>query len=160
MGNAVILSNSQSVLFLIGKGLTGQPISQAEWLGVGMAFAGVAFCSRDDSSQAVVDPTSDHHPKVLIGDGLAILSAVAGVSYMLTSKYCRSSIQNIYVFMLGIMIIASLTSIVYAYMGGLMLSWDRDDHHGVLGWTQLRKDRLPLELLMVLSCNFLGAIGK
>jgi len=39
------------------------------------------------------------------------------------------------------------------------MTFDMDPNHGSWGWLQMKADRFPLEVIMVLVCNVLGAMG-
>ena len=49
VGNAVILSNSQALLLLLGKLFIGDPVSLMEGTGAIVAFSGALLCSKDSS---------------------------------------------------------------------------------------------------------------
>ena len=155
VGNAVILSNCQAILLLIGKAAMGEAVTMAEGLGAIIAFGGAVFCSRDSAD--TVDSTQTGN-LTIIGDLYALLSAVTGVVYLITAKTVRPT-MNLYFFMFIIMSLGTLCGIGYAYIGGSLITFDRHIDHGVFGWLHWDVDRLPVELIMVISCNILGAMG-
>ena len=155
VGNAVILSNCQAILLLLGKIAMGEHISLAEGLGAITAFGGAIFCSRD--SAETIDST-ETGGLTIVGDLYALLSAVSGVLYLITAKTVRPT-MNLYLFMFVIMFLGTLCSIGYTCFDGSVITFDNDIDHGIFGWMNWNVDRLPVELIMVLACNILGAMG-
>jgi drug/metabolite transporter (DMT)-like permease len=58
VGNAVILSNSQALLLLAGKVVTGSSVTPLEGSGALTAFCGAVFCSLDSAATAAKDASS------------------------------------------------------------------------------------------------------
>ena len=185
VGNAVILSNSQSVLLLIGKIFVGQRILALEAAGAIIAFAGATVCSLDSAAReaevsggeamgATATSSGDSH-LTLLGDGLAMMSAVAGVFYLTFAKAVRPHF-NLYVFMFLIMFCGSSMILTFMLIYRVStdfhvhhtvvtslthfhISIDRNIEHGIWGWMNWRYDRLPLELCMVVLCNVFWCHG-
>ena len=153
IGNTVIFSNTQAIILLIGKTIMGETLSWAEALGSLTAFGGAVLCSRD-SAQDDTGTTSS-----LWGDGFALLCAFCGVGYLVTAKTIRPY-MNLYVFMWSVMFWASIGNLTLAYMAGVEVTLDRDVNHGAFGWLNWEVNRFPLEVVMVISCQFFGALGK
>jgi len=86
IGNAVIFTNSQAVLLLIGKAFVGEPVVLVEGVGAMVAFAGAMVCVSDsgESSQS-----EGHDSRAMWGDILALCSAIAGVGYLTFAKAIR-----------------------------------------------------------------------
>jgi drug/metabolite transporter (DMT)-like permease len=155
VGNAVILCNSQSLLLLAGKMFVGNPVSSLEAIGALVAFCGAIFCSID-SSQSV--PASAGG-KTFLGDFLGIVSSIAGVGYLIFAKQTRSH-MNLYVFMYLNMLTGSLITLSFiTLILREPVTFDRNESTGFFGWTNMDADRLPLEIAMVLWCNFFGTLG-
>jgi hypothetical protein len=91
VGNAVILSNSLTLILLVGKVFVGDPVSLLEGAGAMVAFGGAALCSKDSADNMEASNT-------LLGDALAMLSAVGGVGYLIFAKSVRSHVP-LYIFM-------------------------------------------------------------
>jgi drug/metabolite transporter (DMT)-like permease len=161
VGNAVILANSQSLMLLAGKMLVGQRVSTLEGTGALIAFAGAIFCSVD-SSQAAPDSAATGvggGGKTIYGDGMAILSALGGVGYLVFAKQTRSH-MSLYVFMYLNMLMGSIMTLLFmTLILKEPVTWDRHVSTGVFGWLNIEPDRLPLEIVMVLVCNFFGSVG-
>eukprot|EP00977_Amphora_coffeiformis_P001348 scaffold283_cov186-Amphora_coffeaeformis.AAC.6 len=164
INNTVVLGNCQAILFLVGRVVMGQAVSFLEGMGAVIAFAGAAICSREaakgedmDMLRTATDSTEAN--STLKGDALAIMSAVSCVAYLVTAKTVRP-VMNLYVFMCCVMFLASVDALFLAYMSGIDVTWDRDPNKGVFGWMNPQGNRLPLELIMVVSCQFIGAMGK
>ncbi|KAL7578544.1 hypothetical protein ACA910_011603 [Epithemia clementina (nom. ined.)] len=170
VGNALILSNSQSIMLLIGKFFVGQRVTPLEAAGALVAFGGAILCSKD-SSEAVPEqhdnnasssssPQSTYSAASLtyLGDFYALVSAIGGVGYLVFAKSVRLHL-NLYVFMFLNMFLSSLYSLAILYTTGAPISLGLDRDHGIFGWLNVSYDRLPLELVMVLVCNLFGAMG-
>lgn len=153
VGNATILANSQSLLLLVAKFVVGTPILFAEGGGAIVAFSGAALCSRDSVTASISGSNMTLH-----GDLLALVSAVAGVWYLVFAKTIRPHI-SLHIFMFLIMAIGSTLVLFSIMVLGIEHSFDRDSEHGIFGWMNLSSDRLPLEIIMVTVCNILGAMG-
>ena len=160
VGNAVILSNSQSLLLLGGKFLVGAPLVFLEGAGALIAFTGAILCSRDHSSTAAQASPEDTSAglSTLYGDGLALVSAIGGVFYLVFGKSLRSS-MSVYVFMFLIMVLGSTLILVFMMCTQENLTFSRQIDYGIWGWMNIRPDRLPLEIAMVVVCNIIGAMG-
>jgi len=155
VGNALIFSNSQALLLLVGKLFVGQRVTCIEGAGAFIAFSGAILCSRDSSQGS---PTNSGDT-TLWGDLFAILSALSGVTYLVFAKTLRSS-MNLYVFMFMMMALGSLETLVIVAIVGEPLSFDRNRGTGAFGWLNVDEpDRFPLELVMVLVCNLFGTTG-
>lgn len=155
VGNAVIFSNSQALILLVGKAFIGEAVSMLEGSGALVAFSGAIMCSKDSSDTTPEDPGGF---TTVLGDCFAISSAFSGVVYLVLAKTVRTS-MDLYVFMFFIMFIGSLQTLLFLFIAREPYSIDRDPNTGVFGWTAFEQDRLPLELFMVVICNLFGAMG-
>lgn len=150
------VSNCQAILLLIGKACMGEAISLPEGIGAIIAFSGAVMCSRDSAD--TIDSTQTGN-LTIVGDAYALLSAISGVLYLVTAKTVRPT-MNLYFFMFVIMGLGTVCSIGYAYIGGDVITFDRDIDHGMFGWMHMDVDRMPVEFIMVVACNILGAMGE
>lgn len=155
VGNAVILANSQALILLVAKLFVGDHVLLLEGAGALIAFLGATLCSKDSSDAGAANSEND---KTVIGDLIAMVAAVAGVWYLVMAKTIRPYV-SLYLFMFLIMAVGSSLVWVYIVLTGIEYTLDRDVHHGLWGWMNLQSDRLPLEMTMVLFCNFCGTIG-
>jgi K+-sensing histidine kinase KdpD len=130
----------------------GEAIFLPEAVGATIAFSGAVLCSRDAASD-------DEGGSSLRGDGYAIICAIAGLVYLITAKTVRP-VMHFYLFMFCVMSVASVDALILALLAGIEISWDRDLTHGVFGWMNTESDRLPVEMAMIISCQFFGAMGK
>lgn len=180
VGNAVILSNSLALILLVGKLFTGTPTTMLELTGATIAFGGAFLCSRDAANTNAIATTSegegedfmddrqnnnsqfilDGFGKTIVGDLLAITSAVGGVGYVMMAKTCRTH-MSLYMFMFLTMSIGCLMVLFFqVFILQEVVTFNRDVTHGILGFLVWeRSDRLPLELTMVVICNLLGTMG-
>lgn len=155
VGNAVILSNSQSLLLLAGKMLVGHSVSNMEAAGALIAFCGAICCSIDSSQSAPASAGG----KTFLGDFLGIVSSIGGVGYLIFAKQTRSH-MNLYVFMYLNMLTGSLITLFFiSFILRVPVTFDRNGSTGVFGWLNMEADRLPLEIAMVIWCNFFGTLG-
>jgi drug/metabolite transporter (DMT)-like permease len=155
VGNAVILSNSQSILLLAGKFFVAEQVTHLEGTGALVAFLGAVLCSKD--SQDVV-PTSFGDTTIL-GDCIAMLAAFGGVGYLVFAKPLRSEI-DLFVFMTANMLVGTLMIILFMVVVlKEEISLDMDPAIGLFGWLQPQLDRLPVEIIIVVICNLFGTLG-
>jgi drug/metabolite transporter (DMT)-like permease len=155
VGNAVILCNSQSLLLLAGKMLVGHPVSFMEATGALVAFSGAILCSIDSSQAAPASAGG----KTFLGDFIGIVSALGGVGYLIFAKQTRSH-MSLYVFMYLNMLMGSLFTLSFiALVFREPVTFDRNESTGIFGWLNMDADRLPLEIAMVIWCNFFGSLG-
>jgi drug/metabolite transporter (DMT)-like permease len=167
IGNAVIFANSQALILLVGKFLRGHAVLFMEGAGAFVAFAGAILCacsethessgSISDTSQT--DDTSNAH-KAIIGDLLAMCSALFGVGYLTFASAVRPHI-SVTTFMFLVMSCGSVLVLSFLVMmvGIHEVTFDNDPYHGLFGWTAWRWDRLGVELWIVLVCNLVGTMG-
>eukprot|EP00980_Cylindrotheca_fusiformis_P017345 scaffold5380_cov131-Cylindrotheca_fusiformis.AAC.22 len=154
VGNACIYANSQALLLIIGKACVGDKIHWLEGLGVLVAFAGAMLCTEDAEAQSSKDSATPTDGKV--GDGLALLSAVAGVCYLTFAKAVRPGI-SVTVFVFSVMFVGQLLILLYLQLTLESLEYNLDMFDGVFGW--LNVNRLPVVLYMVLVVNSIGTMG-
>ena len=121
VGNTVILSNSQSILLLVGKIFVGQRILALEAAGAILAFCGAALCSQDLADRGSppslsgndMNNTYDgHNLLTLWGDFLALVDAMGGVCYLVFAKTIRPHI-SLYLFMFLIMLLGSTLILIF-----------------------------------------------
>jgi drug/metabolite transporter (DMT)-like permease len=155
VGNAVILSNSLALILLLGKLCMGDPVTLLEGGGAMLAFGGAVLCSKDSAEARSSAPTSG-----LLGDAFAILSAIGGVGYLVFAKTSRQH-MSLYLFIFLTMSVGTLMILLFQILVlGETVTWDRDPNHGVWGFLIVGEaDRLPLEVTMVVVCNFFGSMG-
>ncbi|GFH45763.1 hypothetical protein CTEN210_02237 [Chaetoceros tenuissimus] len=153
--NATILTNSQSILLVVGKMCVGQPIVFLEALGVFVAFSG-AILSAKESADREVDDESFFDS--LWGDALGLISSIGGIGYIVLGKSLRSSFP-VLLFMVLNMLTASFIILLFMYVTEQEISLSRDVNHGIFGWMNIQPDRLPLEIGTVFVCNVLGTMG-
>jgi drug/metabolite transporter (DMT)-like permease len=144
IGNAVIYGNSQALLLIIGRAVWGEHVSGLEILGVLVAFTGAILCSRDSEERANVE--IDYDPRMAMwGDGLALLSAVAGVAYLTCAKAVRPHI-SVTLFMFLVMLFGSVCILLYLIVTGVPITWSRDPHTGLFGWLTMEHDHFIIML--------------
>jgi len=155
VANATILTNSQSILLILGKIFVGYPVVFLEAWGVVVAFIG-AILSAKESADA--EKTDEDALLSLWGDVLGIISSIGGIGYIILGKSLRSCMP-VLLFMILNMTMASLLILLFMWATGQEFSFDRHLDHGVWGWMNLQPDRLPLEIGTVFVCNLLGTMG-
>ena len=101
---------------------------------------------------------ADPHSNEMIGNLIALSASFGMAAYLSIARDLRANC-NLYVFMCVIMSLSSLFILLFIVMSGEHVTFSFDTDHGVFGWLNFTSDRLPLELYMVLSCNFLGTMG-
>ena len=154
IGNAVLFANTQALILLAGKALTGVEIEYLEYLGAIVAFGGAIMCATDEQRVTFQGSGND----AAIGDLLAMVSAVFGVGYLTFAKAVRPA-TSVVTFMFLVMSVGSCLVLLYMTIAEEYITADRHPYHGLFGWMSLRYDRLPLELWIVLVCNVVGTMG-
>ena len=154
IGNAVLFANTQALILLAGKALTGVEIESLEYLGAIVAFSGAIMCATDEQRVSFGENNND----ATIGDLLAMVSAVFGVGYLTFAKAVRPA-TSVVTFMFLVMSAGSCLVLLYMTITNEYFTVDRHPYHGLFGWMSLRYDRLPLELWIVLVCNVVGTMG-
>eukprot|EP00536_Pseudo-nitzschia_multiseries_P003414 jgi/Psemu1/301950/fgenesh1_kg.52_\ len=135
-----------------------------ELTGALVAFGGAVLCSRDaaGATMTTTDYTglSSGLGTTLIGDLLALVSAIAGVGYVTCAKTSRAHLP---LFLFTFLTMAAGTVMVVVFQVAVLrerLTWDCDASYGFWGFLVWNRfDRLRLEVVMVLICNLLGTMG-
>jgi drug/metabolite transporter (DMT)-like permease len=83
VANATILTNSPSILHVLGKLLTGHPVVFLEGFGVFVAFAGAVLSAKDSAKS---EETDESAWLSLWGDTLGIISSSGGIGYIVLWK--------------------------------------------------------------------------
>ncbi len=152
VGNAVILSNSLALILLVGKLFVGDPIMLLEGIGALVAFGGAVLCSKDSAN-------SREASNALLGDVLAMISAIGGVGYLVFAKTARAHMP-MYVFMFSTMALGAFLAWIFQFIVlGEHTTFDMNYNHGIWGFLLPDADRLPLELITVVVCNLCGTMG-
>ena len=158
--NAFVLSNMASLLLIALKVVRGLHSPTLEWGGALVGFSGALVCAATSS----VDVDEQGLGRRLLGNELtgnllAFSCSVATVVYLSMAKKLRTRI-DLMVFMSLIFIWSS------AYLGLYIVAFQPetyelsfDPDRGLFGWLNLRADRLPLEIAIVVVCNGIGTCG-
>ena len=155
VANATILTNSQSVLLVASKMFVGQKVVFLEGFGVLVAFLGGILCAKESAGLEGAPATGWLS---VWGDALGIISSIGGIGYIILGKSLRSTMP-VLIFMVLNMTVASFMILLYMWVEGHDISWDRQINHGLFGWMNFEGDRLPLELATVIVCNLMGTMG-
>ena len=159
LANSFVLSNLTSLFLITGKIVMGVPIVYMEVFGATIGFTGAAICAGDTSGSEAPDEDSPHSTgNEMLGNLIATSASLGMVVYLTVAKDLRASC-DLYIFMFVIMLLASVFLLAYMILSGEYITFSMDHNHGIFGWILPTPDRLPLELYMVLSCNFLGTMG-
>jgi drug/metabolite transporter (DMT)-like permease len=157
IGNAVIYANSQALLLIIGKAFVGERIHLFEGCGVIVAFTGAILCSRD--SEASARSAEKESSSAILGDLMALASAIAGVAYLTFAKAIRSE-MSVTVFIFCVMFFGSFSVLLFvAANQEEPLEWNVDPYDGVFGWFNISKHRLPILVYLAVVCNMVGTMG-
>ena len=155
ISNVVIGANSQAILLILGKLITGQEVLLMEGGGVLLAFLGCVLCSSDEAS----DPDSAGSASMaIVGDLLALGSGVFGVGYLTFAKAVRKDMP-VTVFMFLVMAVGSC--LVLTFMATTQeghLSFTRDPFAGLFGWMTLKEHRLFILVHIAIVCNVIGTM--
>jgi drug/metabolite transporter (DMT)-like permease len=154
IGNAVLFANTQAVILLAGKALTGNRIEVLEYMGAIVAFGGAILCATDEQR----DNGADIEKDAVFGDMLAMISALFGVGYLTFAKAVRPH-TSVVIFMFIVMSVGSFLVLLYLALIQEHTSFSIHPYNGLFGWMALRYENLPLEIWIVLVCNIVGTMG-
>lgn len=155
IGNTVIFANSQAVLLLAAKVLTGSHVLWMEGWGALVASGSAIVCAMSDHHD---DTNKDNNTEALLGTLFALASALAGVGYLTFAKSAQSTISvTLLTFLM--MFGGSFLVLFFMILLGEEISWSRHPYHGLFGWINMRPDRLGVEIWVVLVCNLVGTMG-
>lgn len=168
IGNAVIGTNSQALLLVLGKALTGQTVVFLEGAGVVLAFGGCILCAlgeghgveTEDSGSGTdeIDDYDDAKSKALLGDGMAVASAIFGVCYLTFAKTVRSHI-SVTIFMFMVMLSGCVLCFLYMSLAQVPYTLDNDPHTGLFGWLTLANQHIFIVIYIAVICNVVGTMG-
>lgn len=158
IGNTVIFANSQAVLLLMGKILTGSHVVCMEGIGALVASSGAIVCASSEHNDHDDKDDNGDKAKALLGDFYALASAFCGVGYLTFAKSARST-TSVTMFTFLMMFGGSFLILFYIILVGEQFTWSMNPTHGLFGWMELSADRLGVELWIVLVCNLVGTMG-
>mmetsp|Transcript_18376 Transcript_18376/g.42876 ORF Transcript_18376/g.42876 Transcript_18376/m.42876 type:complete len:387 (+) Transcript_18376:113-1273(+) len=165
LANAYILSSLSSIIIIVVTLLLGKPVMKLEALGSLVALAGGVVCA--------MAPDHDQHPKRVVGnndvnngsktsftgDLICFATSFTAAAYLIIAQRLRAKL-DMSVFMFLMYTISSLLVLSFIILNQTEpVSLSFHPVHGIFGWMNPMLDRLPLELWMVLVCNFVGGIG-
>jgi len=164
IGNAVIGTNSQALLLVVGKIFTGEGVEVMEGLGVLLAFGGCILCAGEESHVGENDGAITEeeakaiHNKALLGDFMALGSAVFGVCYLTFAKTVRSHVSvTIFIFM--VMLSGCILCFLSMTAMGVPYTFDNDPQTGLFGWVTLVNHHVFILLYIAIICNVVGTMG-
>jgi drug/metabolite transporter (DMT)-like permease len=159
IGNAVIGANSQALLLVMAKVVTGQEVVWMEGFGVLIAFAGCILCSGDEAhDKAKDDDPSTSGSTAIIGDLLALGSAATGVCYLTFAKAVRNH-MSVTVFMFMVMCTGCFLCFIYIASSSIEWSLDNNPQTGLFGWMTLVNQQVFILLYIAVVCNVVGTMG-
>lgn len=159
IGNAVIGANSQALLLVIAKLITGEAVHWMEGIGVLLAFGGCVLCSADEAHEKSEDnDESTSGSKAILGDLMALASAAAGVCYLTFAKAVRST-MSVTVFMFMVMCTGCCLCFVYIATSHIEWTFDNNPHTGLFGWCTLVDYHVLILLYIAVVCNVVGTMG-
>jgi drug/metabolite transporter (DMT)-like permease len=158
IGNVVLFANTQAVLLLAGKALTGTPVLCLEVLGASIAVGGAMLCATDTHRDKVDVEGDEDVSSAIRGDILAMMSALLGVGYLTFAKAVRP-LTPVLSFMFIMMCTGSFIVLSFMAIMHEQITFDNHPYHGLFGWVNWRPDRLPVELWIVFVVSLIGTMG-
>lgn len=159
IGNAVIGANSQALLLVIAKLVTGQKVHWLEGLGVLLAFGGCILCSTDEARDSDEnEDETDTAATAISGDLLAFGSAATGVCYLTFAKAVRPH-MSVTVFMFLVMTCGTVMCFTYIASTGISFTFDNNPHTGLFGWCTMTGYHVFILLYIAVVCNIVGTMG-
>jgi drug/metabolite transporter (DMT)-like permease len=157
IGNTVLFANTQAVLLLAGKALTGTQLVWEEIVGATIAFGGAVLCATDEGRD--VAKTGEDAQLAMFGDVLAMASALLGVGYLTFAKAVRPA-TSVVAFMFMMMTSGSFLVLGYMAVTGERFSFSTHRNHGLFGWMLIEDlDRFWVEVWIVVVCSLIGTMG-
>lgn len=160
MAETFILGNTGGLVIIAKKMVTRQPVLMGEGWGAAIGFLGGIICADDspeeggDTAQALQG--EHYHP--IKGGLIAFLASCGLAVYLTLAKDLRPN-MDLFVFMLCIMTTASFYLLLFMFLRGEEMSLSNHHEHGLWGWTNLSRDRLPIEIHLAVVCNLIGTTG-
>jgi drug/metabolite transporter (DMT)-like permease len=174
IGNVVIGANSQAILLVVGKLVSGETVHWLEGGGVVLAFVGFLMCAQDearerggavlvDDPEVVTTPPSSFWERS-VGELLAFCAGLFGVFYLILAKSIRPYMP-VSLFVACVMLLGSIIVIPFCYLSStttttsnvVVVTWTTDPNVGFFGWVS--GDRIFVMAHIVLVCNLLGTVG-
>lgn len=153
VGIAVNFANSQALLMILGKLVTGQHVHWMEASGVVVAFVGGMLCSLDTSHESEAERSHGWY-----GESLAMISGIFGVGYLTTAKAIRSDLP-VTVFMFLVMSGGALLIFIFMTVTRCEYHFSNDPYTGLYGWLTMSENRFIIMLYIALVCNLIGTMG-
>jgi drug/metabolite transporter (DMT)-like permease len=172
IGNVVIGANSQAILLVVGKLVSGETVHWLEGGGVVLAFVGFLMCAQDearvrggvvlvDDPEMVTTPPSSFWERS-VGELLAFCAGLFGVFYLILAKSIRPYMP-VSLFVACVMLLGSIIVIPFCYLSTTttsnvgVVTWTNDPNVGFFGWVS--GERIFVMAHIVLVCNLLGTVG-
>jgi drug/metabolite transporter (DMT)-like permease len=173
IGNVVIGANSQAILLVVGKLVSGETVHWLEGGGVVLAFVGFLMCAQDearerggvvlvDDPEVVTTPPSSFWERS-VGELLAFCAGLFGVFYLILAKSIRPYMP-VSLFVACVMLLGSIIVIPFCYLSTttttsnvVVVTWTNDPNVGFFGWVS--GERIFVMAHIVLVCNLLGTVG-
>jgi len=135
IGNTVIFANSQAVLLLMGKILTGSHVVCMEGIGALVASSGAIVCASSEHNDNDDKDDNGDKAEALIGDFYALASAFCGVGYLTFAKSARST-TSVTMFTFLMMFGGSFLILFYIILVGEQFTLSMNPTHGLFGWME------------------------
>jgi drug/metabolite transporter (DMT)-like permease len=133
VGNAVILTNTQSLILLAGKFFIGDSVLPMEAIGAIGAFIGAFLCSKD---AAFIDGTAgDESWK---GNMYGILTAFLEVGYLVLAIKATRPHACQYVFMFLATFVGTKNVLLVMDLLDVDISFGLDPDTGLFGWIDIQ----------------------
>mgnify|MGYP000381979541 CR=1 FL=1 len=118
VANSVALVATQPIWMLLMTKRLGQHIPQKVWWGIGVAFAGVF---------TVVNVDFGVSTQALIGDAMALASAVAAGAYLMIGGHVRTSVSNSVYTVIVYAVSAVSIAVVAVVIGNPLWGFSKED---------------------------------
>lgn len=150
-----ILGNVGGLVIIAWKLISRKPVLTGEGLGAAIGFLGGVVCADDDPSS---DEALGEHYHPIKGGIIAFLASCGLSVYLSLAKDLRPH-MDLFLFMTCVMTMASFYLLLFMFLRGEEMSLSNHHEHGLWGWTNLSRDRLPIEIHLAVVCNLIGTTG-
>ncbi|GLE04206.1 hypothetical protein PINS_up013117 [Pythium insidiosum] len=154
VGHATLFNNAHSLLIVLAKLFTGQPVALMEGAGAAVGLIGGAVTTMDTTKAEGDDIVS----ATAFGDLVALAGAIGGAAYFMIAKTLRPKMELV-TFMSCLTGISATCLLIVMILTGHELSLSMNTHHGLFGWLNPTSDRLLIAFYLVFVCDLTGTMG-
>ncbi|OQS07399.1 Drug/Metabolite Transporter (DMT) Superfamily [Thraustotheca clavata] len=155
VAHVYVLNNCHSLLMVVWRAVSGDALVFAEGFGSVVGIAGSIVTAMDHDGQS---SNSDIVGPSMYGDIGAFLGAIGAVLYFLQAKVISTRMPFLF-FMLCHSFTVCMFLLPTMWCLGESYELSSNPSNGLFGWANWQLDRLPIEIYLVVICDFGGRMG-